>query len=79
MREGCNGFFGLMAVAEGTLSSHSSALFEVVLATSPQWVINVVLILAIALVMSSADTLINGMASVFTAGGQIKCQTLMKK
>lgn len=60
------GFFGLMAVAEGTLTSPSSALFEVVLKTAPQWVINVVLILAIALVMSSADTLINGMASVVT-------------
>jgi Na+/proline symporter len=60
------GSFGLMAVAEGTLSSPSSALFEVVLATTPQWVINTVLILAIALVMSSADTLISGMASVFT-------------
>ena len=60
------GFFGLMAVAEGTLTSPSTALFEVVLRTTPQWVINVVLILAIALVMSSADTLINGITSVFT-------------
>ncbi|MBS4022910.1 MAG: hypothetical protein KGZ79_10930 [Dethiobacter sp.] len=60
------GSFGLMAVAEGTLASPSSALFEVVLNVTPSWVINVVLILAIALVMSSADTLINGIASVFT-------------
>ena len=59
------GIFGLMAVAGGTLQVPSLALFEVVL-TAPLWVLMVVLVLAIALVMSSADTLINGMATVFT-------------
>ncbi len=59
------GIFGLMAVASGTLQVPSLALFEVVL-TAPTWILVVVLILAIALVMSSADTLINGIATVFT-------------
>lgn len=60
------GSFGLMAVAENTLTSPSSALFEVVLASTPTWVITVVLVLAVALVMSSADTLINAMTGIIT-------------
>lgn len=61
------GSFGLMAVAEGATASPSAALFEVVLAVAPAWVISTVLVLAVVLVMSSADTLLNGMAGVFTA------------
>lgn len=60
------GSFGLLAVAGGTLTSPSSALFEVILAVTPSWVINTVLVLAVALVMSSADTLINAIAGTFT-------------
>ena len=60
------GFFGLFAVSAGTLTSPSSALFEVILNVTPTWVINVVIILAVALVMSSVDTMINAIAAVFT-------------
>jgi len=60
------GSFGLLAVAGGTLRTPSAALFEVVLNVTPAWVINVVIILAVALVMSSVDTMINAIAAVFT-------------
>ncbi|MGI5839212.1 MAG: sodium:solute symporter family transporter [bacterium] len=60
------GSFGLFAVAGGYLTSPSSAMFEVILAVAPAWVINTVLVLAVALVMSSADTLINAIAGTFT-------------
>lgn len=60
------GMFGLLAVAGDTLMEPSAALFEVVLAVTPPWVIGVVLVLAVVLVMSSADTMINAIAAVFT-------------
>lgn len=60
------GSFGLMAVSRGILQTPSAALFEVVLTTTPGWVISVVTILAISLVMSSADTMVSAIAAVFT-------------
>ena len=60
------GLFGLLAVGMGLLESPSAALFEVVLSVAPTWVLMVLLMLALALVMSSADTLINAIAAVFT-------------
>lgn len=60
------GLFGLVAVSMNLLDVPSAALFEVVLAVTPPWVLLVLLVLALALVMSSADTLINAMATVFT-------------
>jgi len=60
------GSFGLLAVAEGTLHFPSAALFEVVMYKAAPWVIYVVVLLAIVLVMSSVDTLINALAAIFT-------------
>ena len=60
------GLFGLMATSMGLLDVPSAALFEVVLNVAPAWVLLVLLMLALALVMSSADTLINAIAAVFT-------------
>ncbi|MEW5920734.1 MAG: hypothetical protein AB1796_07285 [Bacillota bacterium] len=60
------GTFGLMAAAGNLLDVPSAALFEVVLSVAPFWVLLVLLLLALALVMSSADTLINAIAAVFT-------------
>ncbi len=60
------GSFGLIAVSKGLLDVPSAALFEVVLSITPLWVLLVVLVLALALVMSSTDTLLNGIAAVFT-------------
>ncbi|MDO9534420.1 MAG: hypothetical protein Q7J85_03600 [Bacillota bacterium] len=60
------GTFGLMAVSRDLLDTPSAALFEVVLSVTPLWVLLVLLVLALALVMSSTDTLINAIAAVFT-------------
>lgn len=60
------GSFGLLAVTGGLLDVPSAALFEVILAVAPPWLLLVLLLLALALVMSSADTLINAIAAVFT-------------
>lgn len=60
------GLFGLLAVGTGLMSVPSAALFEVVLSIAPTWVLLMLLMLALALVMSSADTAINAMAAVFT-------------
>lgn len=60
------GFFGVMAIMiEGPIVP-SVALFEVVINATPSWVIAVVMILGVALVMSSVDTIINGISGVFT-------------
>jgi len=61
------GVFGLMAVAiDGVPSPPSTALFAVVLGSLPTWSIVLLLILAVALVMSSVDSLLNGLVSSFT-------------
>lgn len=58
------GVFGLMAASAGVAAeSMSVALFAVVTETFPPWLTLLVLVLAIALVMSSMDTLLNGIAS----------------
>ena len=61
------GAFGLMAVGAGVVEVPSVALFSLILAVLPEWAILVVLVLAVALVMSSVDTLLNGIVSVLTA------------
>lgn len=60
------GFFGLIALATGVLEDPSIAMFEVVLALTPIWLIIVFIILVLALVMSSVDTYINAIAAVIT-------------
>ena len=63
------GLFGVAAAALG-LTDHGSAsiaFFLVLEAAFPTWVTLVVIILAILLVMSSADTMFNAIASVVTA------------
>ena len=60
------GLFGIIAVGSDLSETPSVALFSLVLDTIPGWALMVVLILAIVLVMSSLDTLLNGMASTVT-------------
>ena len=61
------GVFGLMAVAIDVVPSPpSTALFAVVLGSLPTWSIVLLLVLAVALVMSSVDSLLNGLVSSFT-------------
>lgn len=61
-----SGFFGIMAVGIGKDIVPSSALFEVVMDAAPSWVLTVVIIMLMALVMSTVDTLINAITSVIT-------------
>ena len=62
------GLFGLIAVSAGVAAESASvALFAVIADTFPAWMTLAVLVLAIALVMSSMDTLLNGIASTVTS------------
>ncbi|MXW30438.1 MAG: Na+/proline symporter, partial [Chloroflexi bacterium] len=63
------GLFGLWAVSSGLVNDDqpaSIALFSLALEVLPGWALVVLVALALVLVMSSMDTLLNGMASVFT-------------
>lgn len=61
------GFFGIMAVGAGVAEDPSIALFLVLEEIMPSWLILSVLVLAMALVMSSVDSLLNGLVSSFTS------------
>lgn len=59
------GLLGLMAAGQGLVGA--TAFFDLLLGLNmPQWVAIAVIILALALVMSSLDSLLNGISSVFT-------------
>ena len=60
------GLFGIMAVGSGHATEPSVAMFAFVVATMPLWAVVVVLVLGMVLVMSSMDTLLNGIASALT-------------
>ncbi len=65
------GLFGLWAVGNGLVNDDqpaSIALFSLALEALPGWALVVLVSLALMLVMSSMDTVLNGMASVFTTG-----------
>ena len=62
------GLFGVMAVGYDIPADKSSvALFFLIIEALPTWVVLLVLVLAMALVMSSMDTLLNGIASAVTS------------
>ena len=61
------GLFGVMAVGAGIAENPSTALFAVVQEVMPAWLVLGVLALAVALVMSSVDSLLNGLVSSFTS------------
>ena len=63
------GLFGLWAVGAGLVDAEnpaSIALFTLALDALPGWAVVVLVALALMLVMSSMDTLLNGIASIFT-------------
>lgn len=60
------GLFGIMAVATSTVTNPSIALFELIMATAPSWLITVILVLALALVMSTAGACINAISSLLS-------------
>lgn len=57
--------FGLLAAAAGAADTPSVAMFTYLLEVLPDWVVAVAMVLAVALVMSSMDSLLNGLASLF--------------
>jgi Na+/proline symporter len=61
------GLFGLAFVAHDLKGPASSAVFVVLSEALPLWAMLVVLVLGLALVMSSADTIINAVASIIAA------------
>jgi Na+/proline symporter len=61
------GLLGIVAKATGRAGVPSVAFFDMLLAVAPGWLVLLVMVLAVALAMSSIDTLLNGMAAVFTA------------
>ncbi len=60
------GFFGIMWIMLEEPAMPSAALFEVILSATPSWMVGIIIMLGIALVMSSADTVINGIANILT-------------
>ncbi len=62
------GLFGLWATGQGLAGPFDPiALFRLALDVLPSFLVVVLMVLALVLVMSSMDTLLNGIASVFTA------------
>ena len=62
------GLMGIMAVGKDAVGADPSiALFSLVLEVMPPWAAIGVLLLALVLVMSSLDTLLNGIASTVTS------------
>ena len=63
-----SGLMGIMAVGKDVVGDNPSvALFSLVNAVMPTWAVVAVLVLALVLVMSSLDTLLNGIASAVTS------------
>lgn len=60
------GLFGILSIGTGTASDASVSLFAFLLESVPSWILLVGMVLAIILIMSSMDTLLNGMVSLFT-------------
>lgn len=58
------GFFGLAAAGLNQAQTPSVALFSVLLGALPQWLVVGLVILGLTLVMSSADSLLNGITSI---------------
>ena len=58
------GLFGLAYVGMGKEGAASSAVFAVLFEALPPWLMLVVMVTGLALVMSSADTIINGISSI---------------
>ena len=58
------GLFGLAYVGMGKEGAASTAVFAVLFEALPPWLMLVVMVAGLALVMSSADTIINGISSI---------------
>jgi len=71
------GLFGVLALANGMSEIHSStALFTVIQAYLPNWLITGFILLAVCLVMSSLDTLMNGLTCTLATAGHSSVSNL---
>ena len=64
------GFFGLWAVSRGLVNDDAPAaiaLFTLAIEVLPLWALGLLVVIALLLVMSSLDTLLNGIVSVLAA------------
>ena len=61
------GLMGFVALGSGLADRPSVALFAVVLEATPTWFAVIIVLLGVALVMSSADTALNAISSIVTA------------
>lgn len=62
------GLLGIIAVGKDIVADNPSvATFSLVVEVLPEWAVALVLVLALVLVMSSLDTLLNGIASAVTS------------
>ncbi|MFQ5553170.1 MAG: sodium:proline symporter, partial [Thermoplasmata archaeon] len=77
------GMFGIMAAGVGAAEVPSVAFFSLVLASLPIWLVLLIYLLVLALIMSTMDSLLNGLASIFTAdvprlGGRLSSRNLLR-
>ncbi len=61
------GLFGIVAAGYGVADVPSAAFFSLVVTTFPEWVVLLLFVLVLALIMSTLDSLLNGVASIFAA------------
>jgi Na+/proline symporter len=61
------GIFGIVAQGLGVVDHASVALFSLIVTLLPEWVVILILLVILALIMSTLDTLLNGIASIFAA------------
>ncbi len=61
------GLFGIIAAGYGLADTPSVAFFSLVVAAFPEWLVLVLFVLVLALIMSTMDSLLNGVASIFAA------------
>ncbi|MDA1197062.1 MAG: hypothetical protein O2779_03805 [Nanoarchaeota archaeon] len=59
------GLLGFFAIPTGQAINPSVALFTLLLHATPSWILLTTMVLATTLIMSSMDTLLNGMVSIF--------------
>lgn len=73
------GFIGIVAAGLNLAENPSVALFSLVYSFFPKWLIIAVFMLAMVLVMSTVDTLLNAMVATFTLDGQRVFKKLKKE
>ncbi|MEE8198940.1 MAG: sodium:proline symporter [Thermoplasmata archaeon] len=76
------GLFGIVAAGHGLADAPSVAFFSLVVTTFPEWVVLLLFVLVLALIMSTLDSLLNGIASIFAGdlprlGSRLRSRNLL--